>query len=61
MDMYRGEEKKKFGSSVRRDSLEMVGDVVTFEFCVYVQWDVNNHSALINTVGRNFTLQLETE
>lgn len=39
----------------------MGGDGVMFEFCVYVQWDVNNHSALINTVGGNLTRQLETE
>lgn len=58
--MYRVQ-GKKFGFSVRRGILEMEGDVVTFEFCVYVQWDVNNHSALINTVGQNFTRQLETE
>lgn len=54
-------EKKKFGFSVRSGILEMDGDVVMFEFCVYVQWDVNNHSTLINTVGRNSTHQLETE
>lgn len=56
--------EKKLGFSVRRCQrgiLEMGGEVVTFEFCVYVQWDVNNHSALINKVGRNFTRQLETE
>lgn len=52
---------KRFGSSARRGVSEIGGDVITFEFCVYVQWDVNNQSALINPFGGNFTRQLETE
>lgn len=59
--MYRVEGGKTLGFSVRKNILEIGGDVVTFEFSVYVQWDVNNHSVLINAVGRNFLRQLETE
>lgn len=54
--VWRGKKKKeKLGFTVKRGSLEMGGDGVTFEFCDYVQWDVNNQSALINSRQKSHT------